>query len=319
MVVRGPTLKLSSGAEMPALGLGTWLSKPNEVGNAVRHALDCGYRLIDTAEAYGNEKEIGDALQEYFKAGKVKREDVFVTTKCFCNHFRLEQMNAAIRESLKKLQLDYVDLYLAHSPAALNEDNSIPEHPVTIEQIWQNLESVYKKGYAKAIGVSNFTVAQMERISKIATIPIHNLQVECYLYLPQFELAEFCKKHNITFTAYSPIGSPGRFSANVWVTNNLGVEWKHTPNPLEDELVKKLSGKYHKTAAQILLRYLLQRGFSPIPKSVNNKRIEENWNIFDFELSAAEMKELNELKKNYRTGSWDFLKGHPEDPFKNER
>lgn len=124
-----------------------------------------------------------------------------------------------------------------------------------------------------------------------------SLKVECYLYLPQFELAEFCKKHNITFTAYSPIGSPGRFSANVWVTNNLylsisrlipvaycwmvfrGVEWKHTPNPLEDELVKKLSGKYHKTAAQILLRYLLQRGFSPIPKSVNNKRIEENWNV----------------------------------------
>lgn len=313
MVVRGPTVKLPTGVEMPCLGLGTWLSQPNEVGRAVKHALDCGYRLIDTAEAYKNEKEIGDALQEYFKTGKVKREDVFVTTKCWCGHFQPEKMEDAIRQSLSKLQLDYVDLYLAHSPAEMNDDLSRPEHPLTVEQIWKSLESVYKKGLAKAIGVSNFTIQQMERIIKIATVPIHNLQVECYLYLPQTELVEFCKKHNISFTAYSPLGSPGRFKADV------GVIWKHTPNPLEDELVKKLANKYHKSSAQILLRHLIQRGLAPIPKSANEKRIEENWNIFDFTLNDVEMKELNSFQNQYRTGTWDFLKGHPEDPFKDER
>ncbi|VDD92507.1 unnamed protein product [Enterobius vermicularis] len=312
MVVRGPTLKLATGDEMPALGLGTWLSKPNEVANAVKHALDCGYRLIDTAEAYGNESEIGDALQEYFESGKLKRSDVFITTKCFCTHFQTEQMNAAIQNSLKKLKLDYVDLYLLHAPAELKEDNTHPEQPMSVEKIWQNFENVYKKGYARAIGVSNFTVSQMERILKIATVGIHNLQVECSLYFPQFELAEFCKKHNITLTAYSPLGSPGRFSVTE-------LEWTQTPSPLEDALAKKLADKYHKTPAQILIRYLLQRGFSPIPKSVNSKRIEENWNVFDFELSADEMKELNDLKKNYRVCLWSFLKGHPDDPFKGER
>uniref|UniRef100_A0A158R4W3 Aldo_ket_red domain-containing protein n=1 Tax=Syphacia muris TaxID=451379 RepID=A0A158R4W3_9BILA len=178
----------------------------------------------------------------------------------------------------------------------------------------QRLEKVYKDGLAKSIGVSNFNVSQMERILKIATVPIHNLQVECYLYLPQNELVDFCKKHNILFTGYCPIGSPGRFSCT-----GKGVEFKHTPNPLEDALVKKLAEKYHKTPAQILIRHLLQRGLSPIPKSVNEKRIKENWDIFDFELDANDFKQLNSFKNQYRLAFWDFVKGHPEDPFKDER
>ncbi|VDD89385.1 unnamed protein product [Enterobius vermicularis] len=268
MVIRGPTLKLPTGAEMPAVGLGTWLSKPNEVGNAVRLALNCGYRLIDTAEFYDNEKEIGDVLREYTDSGKLERKDVFITTKCFCTHFQPEKMKAAAKESLKKLQLSYVDLYLAHAPAALNEDKTIPEHPVTVEQIWQGLENVYESGFAKAIGVSNFNIQQLERILKVAKVPIHNLQVECSLYLPQFELAEFCKKNNISFTCYSPLGSPGSDFAS-----------KQTPTPLEDQSAKRFAEKYHKTPAQVLIRYLIQRGFSAIPKSVNKKRIEENWNV----------------------------------------
>ncbi|VDD89477.1 unnamed protein product [Enterobius vermicularis] len=200
MVVRGPTLKLPTGAEMPAVGLGTWLSKPNEVGNAVKYALDCGYRLIDTAEFYGNEKEIGDTLQAYFKAGKLKREDVFITTKvnirffrhtllsCFCNHFKPEQMDAAIQGSLDKLQFDYVDLYLAHSPAALNVA-LLDTHfvfcsltPAGFLELKRNFLGRQVDTRASChnrtnLAVSNFTVAQMERVLKISTVPIHNLQV----------------------------------------------------------------------------------------------------------------------------------------------
>uniref|UniRef100_A0A0N5B130 Aldo_ket_red domain-containing protein n=1 Tax=Syphacia muris TaxID=451379 RepID=A0A0N5B130_9BILA len=176
------------------------------------------------------------------------------------------------------------------------------------------LEKVYKDGLAKSIGVSNFNVSQMERILKIATVPIHNLQVECYLYLPQNELVDFCKKHNISFTAYCPIGSPGRFNFT-----GKDLEFKHTPNPLEDALVKKLAEKYHKTPAQILIRHLLQRGLSPIPKSVNEKRIKENWDIFDFELDANDFKQLNSIKNEYRIAYLDFFKGHPEDPLKDIR
>ncbi|VDD94926.1 unnamed protein product [Enterobius vermicularis] len=281
MVVRGPVVKLSNGAEMPLVGLGTWLSEPDVVKNAVRHALDNGYRLIDTAELYKNEAEIGEALAEYLKDGKVKREEIFVTTKLWCTHFAPNEMEPALRESLKKLQLDYVDLYLAHMPGAFN-----------------GMEELYKKGLTKAIGVSNFSAQQVERVVKAATVPVHNLQVECHLYFPQFELHETCKRHNISFTAYAPIGSPGRDKFRL--PTGEAIPWKPAKNPMEDPLVTKMASEHQKTPAQILLRYLLQRDIAIIPKSVNEKRIKENFDIFDFKLSDDEMKELNTQEHHQR-------------------
>ncbi|VDK43416.1 unnamed protein product [Anisakis simplex] len=293
MTTAGPMITLSNGLKMPQ-------AYPNEVANAVRCALDVGYRLIDTATCYGNEKEIGDVVAEYVKSGKVKREDLFITTKLWCTHNRPSEVEGQIRESLSKLQVDYIDLYLAHMPATFN-----------------GLESVYKKGLAKAIGLSNVNAAQVERIQKTASIPIHNVQCECYLYFPQHELVDTCRKHNISFTAYAPIGSPGR--VNWKLPSGAKLVWADAKNPLENDLVVALAKKYDKTSAQILLRNLLQRGIAIIPKSTNDKRIKENFSIFDFKLTDDEMKQLNDIKHRQRLFFQDFMEGHPEDPFKEER
>ncbi|VDM43597.1 unnamed protein product [Toxocara canis] len=281
MTVGGPMITLYNGRQMPQVGLGTWMAYPNEVAAAVRTALDAGYRLIDTATCYGNEKEIGDVLHEYLTSGKLKREELFVTTKLWCSHNRPSEVEGQIRESLMKLQLDYVDLYLAHMPAAFN-----------------GLEGVYEKGLAKAIGLSNVNCEQVERVQKSAKVKIHNVQVECYLYFPQYELVELCKKHNISFTAYAPLGSPGR--VNWKHPSGAKLVWAEAKNPLENDVVMKLATKYKKTSAQILLRHLLQRDLAIIPKSTNESRIKENFNIFDFKLTVEEMKELNDVKHRQR-------------------
>ncbi|KAK0428346.1 hypothetical protein QR680_010751 [Steinernema hermaphroditum] len=307
-----PSVKLPTGAEMPLLGLGTWQGTSEELQSALRIALDAGYRLIDTAKCYENESDIGVVLHEYISSGKIKREELFVTTKLWCTHNRPDEVENEIKESLKRLQLDYVDLYLVHMPVAFNNDMSEQLGDVKVEDTWRGMEGVFEKGLAKAIGVSNFNIEQIERIQKVAKVPIHNVQVEAYLYFPQFELQEVCNKHNITFTAYAPVGSPGRFNFKL-------AKFEEAPSPFENETVKKLSEKYGKTPAQILLRHLVQRNISVIPKSTNEKRLKENFDILEFELAEEEVKELNDVKHRQRLFHQEFLAGHPEDPFKTER
>ncbi|KAI6174143.1 alcohol dehydrogenase [Aphelenchoides besseyi] len=305
--------KLSNGLSIPKFGLGTWQSSPEEIDTAVTTALDLGYRLIDTASIYGNEEDIGNSLKKYFDSGKLKREDVFLVTKLWVTHNRPEDVESQLRESLKKLKTDYVDLYLIHQPVTYDHEMKEQDHSVRVEHTWKAMEEVYEKKLTKSIGVSNFNEEQIGRILKSAKVPVHNSQVELHLYFQQEKHVKFCHDHNITVTAYAPLGSPGRSNFKLPTGNKL--DWPDQPKPLEHPTVKKLAEKYNKTPAQILLRHLLQKDILIIPKSINPKRIEENSKIFDFSLTADELKELNSAPQGDRFFLQDFCEGHPEDPW----
>jgi len=308
-------VELSNGVKMPIIGIGTWQSKPGEVEAAVRIALQVGYRHIDTAMGYGNEAEIGKVLSEVFSSGQLKREDVFITTKVWLRGNPEQCIEKNLKASLEKLGLEYVDLYLLHFPGGFTsaEDPSYPG--LSVEKIWTGMESVYEKKLTRAIGVSNHSAEQIERIQASAKVPIHNQQVELHLHFPQHHMQEVCQKHNISLTAYAPIGSPGRVNATA-----ASTDWQaDAPAPMENPLVLQLAKKHNKSPAQILLRHLIQRGIIVIPKSTNEKRLKENFEVFDFKLSEEEMEELNKVDVNHRLFTFDFAKGHPEDPFKAER
>ncbi|PIO67714.1 oxidoreductase, aldo/keto reductase family protein [Teladorsagia circumcincta] len=195
---------------MPQVGLGTWQSSPGEVKAAVKTAIENGYRLIDTAAVYENEEAIGEQIKELIDAGKIKREDLFITTKVWITHEHPDDTEGAIRESLRKLKMDYVDLYLSHMPTCFNHDMTAQNKSVTVEDIWRGLEGVYNKKLTRAIGVSNWNGEQVERVMKSGTVPVHNNQVELHLYWPQHELQAVCNKHNVSITSYATLGSPGR-------------------------------------------------------------------------------------------------------------
>jgi len=285
----------------------------------VRTALDVGYRHIDTAACYGNEEQIGETLSAYMAEKGVKREELFIVTKLWLTHNREAEVEPALRESLKKLRLDYVDLYLVHMPVPFKADNSGLDMDTTVLDTWRGMEHVYDIGLAKAVGVSNFSTEQIERImSASPRVPIHNHQVELHLSFPQWEMQKICDKWNVSLCAYGPIGSPGR--VNFQPTDGRAkLVWVEGPEPLKNPVVVGLAEKYHKTPAQVLLRHLIQRNIVVIPKSTNPKRIEENFQVFDFELSTEELAELNKQPVGPRLFDQGFLAGHPEDPFAAER
>ncbi|MEG0550919.1 MAG: aldo/keto reductase [Vagococcus sp.] len=256
------TYRLNNGERIPMIGFGTWQAADGkEAEKSVLSALEAGYRHIDTAAIYKNEESIGRAIK---KSG-IKREELFVTTKLWNDSHSYELAKLAIEESLKKLDLDYVDLYLIHWPNPLAIRG---EYQVANTESWRAMEEAVSEGKIKSIGVSNFHPHHLKELLKTAIIkPVVN-QIYLNPSDSQPELVNYCQKQDILLEAYSPLGTGQIFEI------------------LE---LKQLTEKYQKTVAQIVLRWSIQHGFLPLPKSVTAERIAENINIFDFELSEDDM------------------------------
>jgi aldehyde reductase len=309
MASKIPTIKMHNGVEIPIIGLGTAtnLEAPNvnELKAAFNAAIEAGYRAFDTAAAYQNESIMGEFFESKFKEGNLKRSDIFLTTKVWLTHLRPENVELSLKSSLEKLRTDYIDLLLIHGPMPVKEENGkfVPDLVPHIET-WKVLEKFYKNGTLKSIGVSNFSIPQMEDLISKAEIKPHNLQVECHACFPQYELHDFCIKNDITFTSYATLGSPTR---EVYAP---GANWG-SANPMELPVVKELAEKYKKSPGQILLRQMTQRGIIIIPRSTNPKRINENINIFDFTLTEDELQKFKDVKENSRLFLFESFKDHP--------
>lgn len=263
-------VKLNNGVEMPWVGLGVFrMENDNDTQHVIEDAIAMGYRHIDTAAIYGNEEVVGKAIK---KSG-VPREELFITTKVWNEEQRKDRVMAAFEESLKKLALDYVDLYLIHWPV-----------PGKFIETWQVLEEIYKSGKVKAIGVSNFKRHHLEELEKESTIVPAVNQIELHPYLIQQEDLDYSTQLGIRVEAWSP------FAANKL-------------NLFDEKVIKDVAKKHEKSPAQVILRWDYQRGVVVIPKSSNEKRLAENIDIFDFRLSAEDMQQINALNRDERVGS----------------
>jgi methylglyoxal/glyoxal reductase len=265
------TTTLYNGVKMPRFGLGVFkVEEGPELVQAVKFAIKHGYRSIDTAAIYGNEEGVGQALHEAMTEYGINREELFITSKVWNSDLGYESTIAAYETSLSKLGLDYLDLYLIHWPVEGKYKDA-----------WRALETLYKEGKVKAIGVSNFQVHHLEDVMKDAEIKPMVNQVEYHPRLTQQEVKTFCDNNGIQFEAWSPLMQGQLFD-----------------NPL----LKNLANKYNKTVAQIILRWDLQNGVVTIPKSTKEHRIIENSTIFDFELTKEDVDQINNLNQNHRVG-----------------
>ncbi|XP_008334936.1 aldo-keto reductase family 1 member A1-A [Cynoglossus semilaevis] len=290
---------LSTGKQMPLLGLGTWKSATGQVKQAVLAALDCGYRHIDCAAAYSNEEEVGQALALRVGPGKnLPREEVFVTSKLWNTKHDPQDVEEACRTSLAHLGLSYLDLYLMHWPMAFQsgeelmprrEDGSICYSDTHYRDTWKAMECLLDKGLVRAIGLSNFNARQTDEIISVARHkPVVN-QVECHPYMIQADLLSHCRSVGVCVTAYSPLGSGDR----PWASTD-------EPSLLQDPQLKTIALRYHKTPAQVILRWNVQRGVVCIPKSVTPSRIQQNIQVFDFSLSEDDIKLIDSFNRNTR-------------------
>jgi 2,5-diketo-D-gluconate reductase A len=265
-----PEIMLNNGERIPQLGFGVFLIPPAQTEAAVTHALQAGYRHIDTAQMYRNEAEVGQAIS---KSG-LSRGEVFVTTKLSNGAHRPDDARRAFDSSLKALGTDYVDLFLIHWPLPTRYDGDFVS-------TWRTLEEFYADGRARSVGVSNFQPHHLRRIHTESEITPAVDQIEVNPYLTQDEVREFCAGHQIAVEAWSPLGRG---------------------NVLGDPTIDDIARRYGKTPAQVVLRWHIERGDIVFPKSVSQARIRENIDIFDFELAGADVEAISALNRNQRTG-----------------
>jgi methylglyoxal/glyoxal reductase len=265
------TTTLHNGVKMPWFGIGVFkVEEGPELVNAVKTAIKHGYRSVDTAAIYGNEEGVGQGIREGIKEAGISREDLFVTSKVWNTDLGYDSTIEAYETSLNKLGLEYLDLYLIHWPVAGKYKDA-----------WRALETLYKEGRVKAIGVSNFQIHHLEDLMKDAEIKPMVNQVEYHPRLTQKELQSFCQEHEIQLEAWSPL-----------MQGQL----------LDNQVLQEIANKYNKSVAQVILRWDLQNGVVTIPKSTKEHRIVENASVFDFELTEEDMKRIDGLNQNHRVG-----------------
>ena len=274
------TITLNNGVTIPQLGLGTWFIDDSKVADAVKAAVQLGYRHIDTAQAYGNERGVGEGI----RTCGVAREDLFVVSKVAAEHKTYEEAKAGIDETLKKMGLDYLDMMIIHSPQPWVEVNqSENRYKEGNRQAWRALEEAYSEGKLKAIGVSNFQIEDFESLMEVAKVKPMVNQVLCHISNTPVELIDFCQKSNIAIEAYSPI-------AHGEILNQPEIQ--------------KIAEKYNVSVPQLCIRYTLQLGAISLPKTANLEHMKTNAEV-DFEISAEDMETLKNFKKieNYGASS----------------
>ncbi|CAL5402184.1 unnamed protein product [Camellia sinensis] len=301
-------ITLNNGFKMPMIGLGVWRMDGKDIKSLFFNALKLGYRHFDCAADYKNEPEVGEALAEAFQTGLVKREDLFITTKASHSKFMLWNSDhghvvEACKDSLKKLQLGYLDLYLVHFPiatrhtgvgttdSALGDDGVLDiDTTITLETTWHAMESLVSMGLVRSVGISNYNIFLTRDCLAYSKVKPAVNQIETHPYFQRDSLVKFCQKHGICVTAHTPLGGA--------VAN---TELFGTVSCLDDPVLKGLAEKYKKTVAQIVLRWGIQRGTVVIPKSSKIERLKENIQVLDFELTKEDMDLIKSIDRNYRT------------------
>uniref|UniRef100_G3R651 1,5-anhydro-D-fructose reductase n=2 Tax=Gorilla gorilla gorilla TaxID=9595 RepID=G3R651_GORGO len=314
--------------DIPAVGLSSWKASPGKVTEAVKEAIDAGYRHFDCAYFYHNEREVGAGIRCKIKEGAVRREDLFIATKLWCTCHKKSLVETACRRSLKALKLNYLDLYLIHWPMGfkpphpewimscselsfclshprvqdlpLDESNMVIPGDTDFLDTWEAMEDLVITGLVKNIGVSNFNHEQLERLLNKPGLrfkPLTN-QIECHPYLTQKNLISFCQSRDVSVTAYCPLGGSCE-----------GVDL------IDDPVIQRIAKEHGKSPAQILIRFQIQRNVIVIPGSITPSDIKENIQVFDFELTQHDMDNILSLNRNLRLATFPITKNHKDYPF----
>lgn len=292
------TFKFPAG-EMPAIGQGTWKMEDGTATAAVTAALQAGYRHIDCAPIYLNEADIGPAFEDAFQTGIAKREEVWITSKLWCNRHRPDLVRGALEKTLADLKLDYLDLFMIHWPIVFRPEVHRPEKPddfVSLEAMplidtWRALEACVESGLCRNIGVCNFSIKKLKAMLPDCRIKPAANQVECHPFFPQSELLEYCRNEGIQLVAYSPLGSGDR---------PVRMRGESDPNLFENAVIKNIAGQRGISPGQVMLAWSVTRGTAAIPKSSNPGRLAENLAAADIELSAEEMAAIDQIGTRHR-------------------
>ena len=306
------SVAFANGDGLPLLGLGTWKAAPGQVTSAVREAIRQGYRHIDCASIYGNEPEVGAAIREAIADGEVTREELWITSKLWCNSHGRENVEPALRKTLADLGLEWLDLYLIHWPVAIDPavgfptsaSEVLPPSAERFRETWEGMEAALDAGLTRHIGVSNFSICKLQDLQQHGRLKPEVNQVELHPLLQQPDLEAFCREQAIHLTAYSPLGSGDRPAQ---------LKAADEPVLLENPVIVAIAAEHGCSAAQVLLAWHLCRGVSTIPKSVSPARLQENLAAAEIQLGPADLERISALDQGLRLvdGSFWLMQGSP--------